>query len=241
MSKTALLVHAHPEPGSFVTAMRDTVAATLAEAGYDLLQSDLYAMNFNPVLSAKDFGSRRDEGHLTVALEQRHNHEQATLAPDISREIDKVVRADLIVFTFPLFWFSVPAILKGWIDRVFISGPFYGGKSIYGRGGMVGKVATAAFSLGGRRDMFGPEGIHGDHVGGFLRSFFQGSLGYVGMDVIEPFVAFHAPYIGQEARLGLLRDLHDHFVDLHARPRMDMPNLARFDDRFRPLAGSEAP
>ncbi|WP_225008878.1 NAD(P)H-dependent oxidoreductase [Novosphingobium percolationis] len=236
MQRRALLVHAHSEPDSFVTAMRDRIAVSLAEAGYELLHSDLYQMNWNPVLSPQDFGTRRDESHLTYALEQRHNYEMGTLSSDVLEEIEKVRSADLVVFTFPLFWFNVPAILKGWIDRVFVSGLFYGGKAIYGRAGLVGKQATAAFSLGGREYMFGPEGLHGPLVDGFLRSFFQGSLGYVGFEVIEPFGAYHAPYLPQEERQACLDQLAGRFLALDTQPRIPLPDLTQFGDRFEKLA-----
>lgn len=235
MSRQALLVHAHSEADSFVTAMRDRIADTLTASGYGLLQSDLYAMGWNPVLSPADFGSRRDPDHLTYALEQRHNHHAGTLASDIMVEIEKVQAADLIVFTFPLFWFNLPAILKGWIDRVFVSGPFYGGKAIYSRGGMAGKQATAAFSLGGRDYMFGPQGLHGTLVDGFLRSFFQGTLGYVGFEVIAPFVSYHVPYLTSEQRGTLLDDLGTRFGMLDQLPRITIPDLSQFGDRFERL------
>ena len=158
----AHIVHAHSERDSFVSAMRDVVRESLEARGATVTQSDLYAMGFNPVLSPGDFGNRREPAHLTYALEQRNGYETGTLAPDILAEIEKLLAADLIIFTFPVFWFSVPAILKGWIDRVFISGPFYGGRRIYGDGGLSGRKALAVFSLGGRRHMFGPQAIHGD-------------------------------------------------------------------------------
>jgi NAD(P)H dehydrogenase (quinone) len=234
-ARRALLVHAHSESDSFVSAMRNRIADSLGDVGYEIEHSDLYAMNWNPVLSPQDFGSRRNSEHLTYALEQRHNFDAGTLAPDVVAEIDKVQAADLIVFTFPLFWFSVPAILKGWIDRVFISGIFYSGKKIYGRAGMAGKQATAAFSLGGREYMFGPEGLHGPLVDGFLRSFFQGSLGYVGFETIEPFVAYHTPYLPIEDRNRCLEELYERFLTLDSQPRMAVPDLTRFGDRFEQL------
>lgn len=233
--RTALLVHAHSETDSFVTAMRDRIAQSLSTAGYRLEHSDLYAMSWNPVLSPADFGSRKDETHLTYALEQRHNFQEGTLARDVAGEIAKVQAADLIVFTFPLFWFNVPAILKGWIDRVFVSGFFYGGRTIYGKAGMAGKRATAAFSLGGREYMFGPDGLHGPLVDGFLRSFFQGSLGYVGFEVLEPFVAYHTPYLPIEERSASLDRLAERFSNLDAVPAMVMPDLSLFGDRFEKL------
>lgn len=232
---TALLVHAHSESDSFVTAMRDRIAGTLAGQGYEILHSDLYAMGFNPVLSPADFGDRSDPDHLVYALEQRHNFERATLAPDIVTEIEKVCAANLIVLTFPLFWFGVPAIMKGWFDRVFISGTFYGGKTIYGRGGMTGKRACAAFSLGGRQDMFGDQGIHGPLEDGMLRHLFQGTLGYVGMEVIRPFIAHNVPYQPLEVRTKCLDDLADYFSRLDKAPRYPVPDLSKFGARFEPL------
>lgn len=231
-----LFVHAHSEPDSFTTAMRDTLVEALSGQGAEVLHSDLYAMGFNPVLSPADFGERAHRDHLTYALEQRHGFETGTLAPDILTEIGKVRAADLIVFTFPIFWFSVPAILKGWIDRVFVSGPFYGGLRIYANGGLAGKRALAAFSLGGQGYMFGPEGIHGELQTGMLRHFLQGVLGYVGLSVLEPFAAYHTPYIAREDREALLAALRTHVADLDALPAMPMPDLSRFDRFFVPLA-----
>jgi NAD(P)H dehydrogenase (quinone) len=231
----ALVVHAHSEANSFVSAMRDAVVARLQDSGAEVLQSDLYKMGFNPVLSPRDFGSRKDPDHLTYALEQRHGYETKTLSADILAEIEKVLAADLVVFTFPIFWFSVPAILKGWIDRVLISGPFYGGLRIYGNGGLKGKKALAVFSLGGREYMFGPKAIHGDLETGMLRHFLQGVLGYVGFDVVEPFVGYHTPYITQDERTAILGDLSSYVGTIDRQPLMPMPDLARYDQFFKPL------
>ncbi|MGV7120421.1 NAD(P)H-dependent oxidoreductase [Sphingopyxis sp. 550A] len=235
MSGTALLVHAHSETDSFVTAMRDRIAGRLAADGWRIAHSDLYAMGFNPVLSPADFSARKDSGHLVYALEQRHAYETGTIASDISLEIAKILAADLVIFTFPLFWFGVPAILKGWIDRVFVSGTFYRGRHIYGSGGMAGKRAFAAFSLGGRQHMFGPGSIHGELVTGMLRPFLQGALGYVGFEVIEPFVAYHVPYLSPEGRQEILASLESAVARLDERELLAMPDLAVFDAQFLPL------
>lgn len=224
-----LLVHAHPEPDSFVAAMRDTIANRFERHGAEIAHSDLYAMHFNPVISSADFGERANEGHLTYALEQRHGYETGTLSPDIQAEIAKVLETDIIVFTFPVFWFSVPAILKGWIDRVFISGPFYGGRRTYGKGGLVGKRALAVFSLGGREHMFGPDAIHGELANGMLRHFLQGALGYVGLDVLEPFIAYHVPYLTTEDREKILRDLEQSVDYIAIRPSLAMPDMDDYD------------
>ncbi len=238
------LVHAHPEPKSFVAAMRDTMVAEWQRQGVEVTLSDLYAMGFNPVLSRADFPGLPEaqsdpqgpDAPLTYALAQRTAHGAGGLAPEIAAEVEKVQACDLLAFTFPLFWFDVPAILKGWIDRVFLSGPFYGGRRIYARGGLAGKRAFAAFSLGGREHMFGPGALHGELETGMMRSFFQGTLGYVGLAVHQPFTAYHVPYLDDAARRGILDDLRGSITALGDRPVLPMPDLGAYDERFRPLS-----
>src|SRR5690606_35403086 len=158
-----LIVHAHPEPQSFCTAMKDLAVATLSGAGHAVQVSDLYAMNWNPVASAADFPQRSSPDYLVYALEQREAVKAGTLAADIAAELDKLLWADLLILNFPLFWCSVPAMLKGWIDRVLVSGICYGGLRFYDRGGLAGKRALLSFSLGGQRHMFEDEAaVHGD-------------------------------------------------------------------------------
>ena len=235
MSKHALLIHAHPEPRSFVTAMRDTIAGELERAGTVVAHSDLYAMGYNPVLSRADFPVDQGEDPLVIALAQRRGYADGTLAPDIMLEIEKVLAADLLVFTFPIFWFSTPAILKGWIDRTFVSGPFYGGRRIYSEGGLKGKKAFVALSLGGRGHMFGDGGLHGPLQQGMLRHFLQGSLGYVGLEVLEPFIAWHVPYVSADDRKTMLDELAIATRGLDERASLPMPDLGAFDQTFAPL------
>ena len=229
-----LIIHTHSEADSFVSAMKNTIATEFAKQSAEVTISDLYAMKFNPVLAPDDFGTRESPDHLNYALEQRHGFANKTIAADIQEEIDKVIKADILVFTFPLYWFSIPAILKGWIDRVFLSGPFYGGKRIYAEGGLRGKKAFVAFSLGGREHMFGPDAIHGELATGMLRHFFQGMLGYVGLQVYEPFIAYHVPYIDNALRVQMLEELGQVVQNLATRPFIPMPDLGKYDDKFRP-------
>lgn len=227
----AHIVYAHPEPKSFVAAMRDVVRDSLCAQGWQVTVSDLYAQGFNPVASSDDFATRHDPDYLTYALEQRHCYKNGTLSNDIQREIALVKDADLLVLVFPIFWYSVPAILKGWIDRVFISGEFYGGKRIYAKGGMAGKRALVVAALGGRTDMFGPDAIHGE-LTGMLRHLLQGTLGYVGYDVLDPFFAYHVPYTSDGERQEILAALRTKLAHLEDCAALPMPSLLDFDERF---------
>lgn len=229
------IVHAHPEPRSFCAAMCGTALEHLRAAGHQVLLSDLYAIGFNPVASSADFGQRRNPGYLVYALEQRHGQESGTLAPDVRAEIDKLLWCDLLILNFPVFWFSTPAMLKGWIDRVLVSGLTYGGRRFYDRGGLAGKRAMISITLGGQPHMFGPGGIHGP-LDDMLRHLLRGTLAYIGLAVLPPFVAWHVPYIDQDARGAILQHLRERLAGLEAMEPLPSPSLADYDSRLYPLA-----
>lgn len=229
-----LIVHAHPEPLSFTTALKDQAITEFENQGHQVDVSDLYAMNFNPVVSHKDFTELGNADYLNYALEQRHASKQRLLAPDIQAEVDKVLKADLLIFSFPMFWTSVPAILKGWIDRVFVSGIFYGGKRFYNHGGMTGKKAMLVFTLGGRDHMFGENAIH-CAIEDLLLPIQRGTLAYAGFEVLPPFIAYHVPYISHEARQNILMDYQYHLRNLDTLQALVFPQLEQFDDQLYPF------
>lgn len=234
-----LLVHAHPEPQSFCAAMKDAAVEVFRQQGHTVTVSDLYAMRFNPVASAEDFSERANPDYCVYALEQRHAAEHGTLPDDIRMELDKLLVCDLLVLTFPLFWFSVPAILKGWFDRVLVSGKIYGGKRFYNRGGLVGKRALVGVTLGGREDMFGESGIHGP-LETILKPLLQGTLGYTGCSVLKPFFGWHIPYITPQARAQVLQAWRARLAGLDTeRDFLPMPDLADFGARYNPVPKKE--
>ncbi|BAO62110.1 NAD(P)H dehydrogenase [Pseudomonas protegens Cab57] len=229
-----LIVHAHPEPQSFTAALRDQARSTLEAQGHQVQVSDLYAMNWNPVASAADFASRDNPDYLVYALEQRLGVKNQSIALDIQAELDKLLWADLLILNFPVFWFSVPAMLKGWIDRVLVSGVCYGGKRFYDQGGLAGKKALVTLTLGGREHMFGEGAIHGP-LQDMLRPLLRGTLAYVGYDVLEPFVAWHVPYISQEAREAFLHSYRQRLQHLADDQPLVFPRLDQFDEALYPL------
>lgn len=104
----ALLVIAHPNPHSFSHAMADEAAAVLKQQGHTLAVHDLYAERFNPVQPTTELQNTQSDD----ALVEQHCRELA--------------EADLILVFHPNWWGQPPAILKGWIDRVFRLGTAYG-------------------------------------------------------------------------------------------------------------------
>lgn len=201
-----LIVYAHPESRSFNGAMKDAAAVTLRSLGHEVTVSDLYAMAFDPVVGAGDFtGERVDGDFLSVAREQTRAHESKTLAADIVAEQHKLERADLVILQFPMWWFGVPAILKGWADRVFARGFAYASGRKYDTGMFRGKTAMVATTTGTSADTYAPDGVDGDILA-VLWPVHNGLLRYTGFDVLPPFVAYMPGRVGQAGREAYLDD-----------------------------------
>lgn len=219
-----LIVHAHPEPRSFCSVLSRFAHDTLMEQGHEVMCSDLYGQGFNPVASAADFSQRGQSDYMLSALDQRLDADGETIAADIQAEIDKVRAADLVIFTFPIYWFSSPAILKGWFDRAFVSGLFCGGLRAYGRRGMVGKRALFAATIGGPEYLFGQDGLHGQLMCLFKHQL-QGTLAFAGFDVLPPFIAHHVPYFTQDEREAVMHDWQTCLLNLGSATPLPMPGL----------------
>jgi NAD(P)H dehydrogenase (quinone) len=227
------IVHAHPESQSFCSAMKDKAVETFQNLGHEVQVSDLHQMKWNPVASGNDFEVRSQPDYLVYALEQREAYKSGQLSPDIQAEIEKLKWCDLLIFNFPMYWFSVPAIMKGWIDRVFVSGLCYGGKRFYDQGGLKGKKGLLAFTLGGREYMFGDDRIHGE-MQTMLRPLLRGSMAYVGLSVLPPFIGWHVPYITDEDRHSLLEQYQTYLTNLDKLDPLIFPSLDDFDEKMMP-------
>jgi NAD(P)H dehydrogenase (quinone) len=231
-----LIVFAHNEPQSFNAAMKHAAVQQFRAQGHEVVVSDLHAMRWKAVADADDFGARSNPDYLVYALEQRHGYASRTLAPDIMGELDKLQWADLVVFNFPIYWFSMPAILKGWFDRVLVSGLCYGGMRFYDRGGLLGKRALLAVTIGGQPHMLTDGGIHGELMD-MLRPILRGALAYTGMTVLPPYVAYHVPYISLEDRSAILGQYRQYLRDLDQLTPLTFPSMDDFDGSLRPKGG----
>ena len=126
-----LVVAAHPSVRSFNHAVVEAYTSELIERGHRVECRDLYAASFNPVLSARDLAA--------VA--------RGKLAKDIKVEQAAIRRADVLTFISPLWWSGFPAMLKGYLDRVFCAAFAYvikGGDYLPGLSGKKGAIITTS-------------------------------------------------------------------------------------------------
>ncbi|MBB5934274.1 NAD(P)H-dependent oxidoreductase [Streptomyces zagrosensis] len=243
-----LWIFAHPEQRSLNGSLRDEGLRTLHALGHDYRVSDLYAMGWNPVVGSADFGRREhapkastnnphtikttgnkkntgpDDAHapqperLLVGAASQRAYRSGMLSADIRAEQEKLSWADAVILQFPLWWYGMPAILKGWFDRVFVKGFAYGVSTPhdptpapgaapasgrrrtlrYGEGALAGKRAMVIVSAGAGEPSLGPRGINGD-LCDLLFPLHHGTLWYTGMSVLPPLAVYDADRVSPEA------------------------------------------
>jgi NAD(P)H dehydrogenase (quinone) len=202
MKKKVLIVHAHPEPKSLTRELVEVAVQTLAQQGHEVLLSDLYGMHWKAVFDQHDFPSRADPARLSFIAESGHSYASSQQAADIASEQQKLLAADAVILQFPLWWFGMPAILKGWVDRVFAYGLAYGFKGAgnryrYGDGGLKGKRALLSVTVGGAAEDYSPRGINGP-IEQLLFPITHGTLFFPGMDVLPTHAVYGTGRISAE-------------------------------------------
>ena len=114
-----LLIYAHPVEESFCSALRDAACAMLRQRGHDVCVADLYAEGFQPALSR---------------LERLAYEEPDAVADGIRGHVQELRQAAALVLVFPTWWYGMPAILKGYFDRVWVPGVAF---DLEGSGGVI--------------------------------------------------------------------------------------------------------
>lgn len=227
MTMHVLIVYAHPEPDSFNGAMKDLAVSTLTGAGHQVVVSDLYAQHFNPVAGSGDFTARADPARLDMGAEQAHAALTGGFAPDVQREMDRLLAADLLILQFPFWWYSVPAILKGWIDRVFAYGVTYDFGRTWDQGVMHGRRAMLAFTTSAPPTASMPDGRNGD-LERTLWPLHAGVLALCGYDVLQPFVAHAVRWVDDAQRQVILAAWRERLLNLDQDTPMFFQKLADY-------------
>ncbi|WNN51966.1 NAD(P)H-dependent oxidoreductase [Hafnia alvei] len=201
-----LLVYAHPEPKSLNGSLKNFTIQHLQNAGHEVQVSDLYAMDWKAALDANDSKNRLDETYFDASLDSQHAFKNCLQSDDIALEQSKLLWADTVIFQFPLWWFSMPAIMKGWVERVYAYGFAYGvGEhndshwgDRYGEGTLAGKRAMLMVTAGGWQPHYSARGINGP-IDDILFPIHHGILHYPGFDVLPPFVIYHTSKVNPDS------------------------------------------
>ena len=195
--KNVLIVHAHPEAKSFCSSLKNTAKEHFTNLGYTVTENDLYAMNFNPVGDANDFKQLANNDYFKYQTEQLNASQNNLFAPEIQVEIDKLLQCDILILNFPLWWFGLPAILKGWIDRVFAMGVVYGGgKGVYENGIFKNKKAFLTLTTGGPEIAY--NGGKNGNLDTILFPINHGMLYFTGMQVLPPYISYSPARLNKE-------------------------------------------
>lgn len=240
----AHIVLAHPEAKSFNARLAETSESTLEGAGWQTSLSDLYAMDFDPREGAQHYAHRKDTDVFHTQTEQRFNADNDTLPAEIESEVQRLLASDLLIVHFPLWWFGMPAILKGWMDRVFVYGRMYRSTMRYDAGICAGKKMIACVTTGASADSCSVNGKEGDtrlHLWPILFPF-----RYLGFDVYEPEILHGVGGVafieGNEGGLSTIDAYTNQWAEtlgsLSNRPLVPYNHDTEFDDTKKLLPGS---
>ena len=178
------ILYAHPNPKSFNAAILTTVREEYDRARAPYTLSDLYAMNYNPVLSGPDF----------VEMSQ------GRYPPDIAAEQQKIRDAETLLFIYPVWWMSPPAILKGYFDRVFAVNFAYRYEEKGAVGLLQGKEAVLFTTYGNFAEAYEQTKI-GNSIAAILH---DGILAFCGIKVREHLNLYGVPFVDDAARWEML-------------------------------------
>ncbi|KAI1260517.1 Flavodoxin-like protein [Xylariaceae sp. FL1019] len=199
------IVFAHPEPQSLNGALLRTILDELKNQGHEVQVSDLYAMKWKSQVDRADFPHLAPEARFKPAWASAEATMTGTLTDDVKAEQEKLLWADTVIFLYPMWWLSMPAILKGWFDRVYSFGFAYGigehsdkkwGER-YGEGMMKGKRAWLIVTNGAMPEHLSTRGISGP-IDDVLFPVTHSLLYYPGFDVLPPFVVYLADRTNEE-------------------------------------------
>lgn len=168
-----LYIYAHPNNNALNALLKQEGYKQLIDLKNDVTFSNLYELGFNAIANSTNY-------KLTTADE---------LTKDIQIEMEKIAWADHLIFQFPLWWFSTPAILKGWFDRVFIKGFAYDNNHLFETGLLKGKTASLIVTTKSTESAYQLDGAHGATIDNFLLPIHH-TLRFAGISPIKPFVAY---------------------------------------------------
>lgn len=191
-----VVINTHPNPDSFTYALRETVVSSLQDRGDDIQVRDLYTLQFNPLLTTEEFAESKS----------------GQVKEDVRTEQEHIQWADCLIFIYPLWWGSMPALLKGYIDRVFSYGFAY---SMDGDGLqklLTGKKVLLFTTMGNSDEHYREVNMYE----AMIKTIDEAIFGFVGMDVLEHMYFSSVTTVDDETRKRMLTETKLIVNKLHA-------------------------
>ena len=212
--KKVLIVSSHPNVGkSYSHILIEAAKSALESDGHEVIISDLVESNFNPVGGPQDFLKLQREDFFDYQGEQKHavlsEDPEAGFAPELQREMDRFNWCDVVIHHFPIYWWSMPALHKGWIDRVLAYYWCYGGgiKRLAGKDWMIA-VTTGGPSKVQLTGGWPAEGT--DSVVNMMQNINMATPAMLGMNRLPLFLAGGPGAVGEEGRAAMIQEYVAH-------------------------------
>jgi NAD(P)H dehydrogenase (quinone) len=213
--KKVLIVYVHPEPRSLNGHLKDIAVKVLSEKGYKVSVSDLYSEKFKPLFDRSDYPFYT-ETTFNPSSANMMSSQLDLLPEDVRREKQRLEEADLIIFQFPVWRFTCPSMLHAYFERVLLPGWAYSTDTP----ALKGKKALIC-TTAGRVEFDYVHGKSGTMKENF-RHILVGTLGYVGFEVLEPFIIYNIFGLSDKDRDKKINQFEEVMRHIETRPLLEI-------------------
>jgi NAD(P)H dehydrogenase (quinone) len=201
------IVFAHPNLASFNGHLRTTAIEFFKENEIQYTVSDLYQTKFKASADENDFISLVNPTYFDLQLEQAQAILNGSFVDDIKLEQRILSQADLIIFQFPFWWYSMPGLLKGYIDRIFSIGWAYGGAQALRGKKILVSTTTGAPEMAWTEDNRGS-------IKDIFKHLFIGTFGLTGLNPVEPFIVYGAKRLNYDQKISITNEFRNYLKSL---------------------------
>ena len=234
MSKNVLIVVAHPNPDSFNQKLSLLAKNVLEKKKYKVNVIDLYDVKFPQADSFDDFTHEFDRSKFNYKKEQEKASLSNTYHPDIAYSQKLITESNLLIFQFPLWWFSMPAILKNWIEKCFGFNFAYNGikRRWFDRGPFKNKKVLLSITTSGPECLYTDTGINGN-IQAVLWPITNGIFNFTGCSVLPPFISWGSDTVNRENKDSLEKKYGDYLNNIDEISSLKFRSLDQFDSDYR--------
>ncbi len=219
------IIKAHPEENSFNSSLTKESLKYLKSEGHEVKFNDLYKNSFNPLMSREDFPKKENQPLVQFPNAQLEAYQSDQTSIEIKIEQDNIMWSDIIILQFPLWLYGMPAILKGWCERILSEGFAHRpSENIWFNNSKLNKKKLLlSITTNGRKESFSNKGRHGS-LDIILWPIIN-SFAYSGFNIIKPFIAFDVVRSSDDQRKIVIQNLKEYLSKINNLPLVEIHNL----------------